>query len=317
MTGSINATGTAASFDNSEGVAVDASGNVYIADTYNSVIREITSGGVVATLAGSVGVTGSTNGTGTAALFDLPTGVAVDSSGNVYVADSGNNQIREIAPGGVVTTWAGTGTAPGYDNAPRQIASFNNPSGIAIDASGTIYIADTGNNEIRKFFTGTQFIGTFAGQVGVPGSANGTGTAASFNAPTGVAVDSSGNVYVADFGNNMIREITFGGVVSTLAGSGSPGNTNATGTAASFNGPWGVAVDASSNVYVADEVNNLIREIGPGGMVSTLAGKGSPGAHNGAAISAMFYSPMGVAVDSSGNIYIGDTLNQLIREITP
>jgi DNA-binding beta-propeller fold protein YncE len=115
----------------------------------------------------------------------------------------------------------------------------------------------------------------------------------------------------------MIREITFGGVVSTLAGSGSPGNTNATGTAASFNGPWGVAVDASSNVYVADEENNLIREIGPGGMVSTLAGKGSPGAHNGAAISAMFYSPMGVAVDSSGNIYIGDTLNQLIREITP
>jgi secreted PhoX family phosphatase len=171
----------------------------------NHLIRKITSGGVVTTLAGQAGVTGSTDGTGTAASFYYPTGVAVDTSGNIYVADNDNNLIRKITSGGVVTT--------------------------------------------------------LAGQAGVTGSTNGTGNAASFHSPQGIAVDTSGNVYVADAGNNLIRKITSGGVVTTFAGSGSPGSTNGTGTTSSFLCPTGVAIDASGNVYVADMGNDLIRKI--------------------------------------------------------
>jgi sugar lactone lactonase YvrE len=309
--GSANGTGTAASFKDPLGVATDASGNVYVADASNNLIRKISPAGVVSTFAGS-GQYGSANGTGTAASFGGPFGVATDASGNVYVGDSGNNLIRKISPAGVVSTLAGSGQI-GASNGTGTAASFNYPAGLATDASGNVYVGDPGNQLIRKI-SPAGVVSTLAGS-GQIGASNGTGTAASFYFPYRVATDASGNVYVADGGNNLIRKISPAGVVSTLAGSGQIGASNGTGIAASFNNPSGVATDASGNVYVGDQFNNLIRKISPAGVVSTLAGSGSPGASNGTDTAASFYHPVGIATDASGNVYVDDYGNNLIRKI--
>ncbi len=254
--GSANGTGTAASFYLPQQVAVDAAGNVYVGDAGNNLIRKISPSGVVITLAGS-GAQGSTNGTGTAASFSGPTGVALDAAGNVYVADRGNNLIRKINPSGVVTTLAGSG-AQGSANGTGTAASFSTPQQLAVDVVGNIYVVEF-SNLIRKIGP-SGAVSTLAGS-GAQGSANGTGTAASFYLPQGVAVDVAGNVYVADQANQLIRKISALGVVTTLAGSGAQGSANGTGTVASFNSPNGVAVDAAGNVYIADTGNNLIRKI--------------------------------------------------------
>ncbi len=307
-------TGNAAAFNWPFELTVDSSSNIYIADSGNQIIRKITSGVVVTTFAGQVGIIGSTNGTGTAASFFNPSGISFDSAGNIYVADTLNNLIREITPGGVVTTLAGSAGVTGSTNGTGSAASFNNPYGVAVDSNGNVYVADTLNNLIREITPGG-VVTTLAGSAGVTGSTNGTGSAASFNNPYGVAVDSNGNVYVADTGNNLIREIAPGGVVSTLVGSGSAGSSNGTGIAASFNGPYGVAVGTSGNVYVADTFNNLIREIAPGGVVTTLAGSGSIGSADGTGSAASFFSPNGISVDASGNVYVADSGNYIIRII--
>jgi VCBS repeat-containing protein len=253
-------TGMGAQFNLPVGVAVDSSGNVYVADSSNHRIRKIDSDGVVSTLAGS-GTAGSVDGTGTAAQFNSPWGVAVDSSGNVYVVDRVNFNIRKITPGGVVTTLAGYANRKGKDDGTGTEALFDAPTGAAVDSSGNVYVADTLNHNIRKI-TPAGVVSTFAGS-GTAGSADGTGTAAQFHYPCGVAVDSSGNVYVADMENHNIRKITPAGVVSTFAGSGTSGYGDGTSTAAQFNNPTGVAVDSAGNVYVADSKNYRIRKIIP------------------------------------------------------
>ena len=174
-------------------------------------------------------------------------------------------------------------------------------------------MAERNRFTIRKI-TPEGLVTTFAGS-GTRGSSDGTGASASFYFPMGLAVDSSGNVYVADEANNLIRKITPTGVVSTFAGSGSRGSTNGTGTEASFNGPIGIALDSSGNVYVSDNGNHLIRKITSAGVVSTLAGTGSQGFENGEGTAASFYSPNGISVDSTGNVYVADTYNHLIRKI--
>jgi serine/threonine-protein kinase len=310
--GSVDATGTSASFNLPSGVAVDASGNVYVADYENHKIRKITSTGVVTTFAGS-GANGSVDATGTLASFAYPSAVAVDVSGNVYVADAGNNKIRKITPAGVVTTLAGSGIADSV-NATGTLASFDTPSGIAVDASGNVYVGDTWNDKIRKI-TPTGVVTNFAGS-GTAGSVNATGTLASFNRPNSVAIDGSGNVYVADQTNNKIRKITSAGVVTTLAGSGTQGSVDATGALASFYSPIGVAVDASGNVYVADTWNNEIRKITSAGVVTTFAGSGTSGSVDATGTLASFASPVGVAVDGSGNVYVADQSNDKIRKIS-
>jgi streptogramin lyase len=311
VSGSANGTGTAATFKYPVGVALDGSGNVYIGDFQNNLVRKITAGGVVSTLAGS-GSVGSANGTGTAASFNGPIGVAVDGSGNVYVGDSANNLIRKITPGGVVTTFAGSGSG-GAANGTGTAASFSGPADLAIDGSGNIYETDQVGNLIRKI-TSAGVVSTLAGS-GSAGSANGTGTAASFSQPYAVAVDASGNVYIGDIHNNQIRKISAGGVVTTLAGSGASGSADGTGTAASFNGPYGLAIDVAGNVYVGDYGNNLVRKITSWGVVNTLAGSGAQGSANGSATAASFNGPCGVAVNANGRLYVAEVFNNLIRLI--
>lgn len=313
LSGSTNATGTAASFYNPIGVCVDASGNIYVADYANHKIRKVSPAGAVTTLAGS-GTPGNTDATGTAASFNSPNGVCADASGNIYVADYGNNKIRKISPAGAVTTFAGSG-ALGSTDATGTAASFNSPIGVCVDASGNIYVADSSNRKIRKI-SPTGVVTTFAGS-GVSGSTDATGTSASFNNPADVCADASGNIYVADYNANKIRKITPAGVVTTLAGSGAVGSINAVGTAASFNGPRGVCADASGNIYVADKNNYKIRKISLAGVVTTYAGSGISGSTDATGTAASFNTPYGVCADASGNIYVSDSYNHKIRKISP
>lgn len=261
--------GSLARFSRPAGVAVDNSGNIYVTDTDDETIRKVTPGGIVSTLAGSVGQAGRTDGVASAALFDNPQGIAVDSEGNVYVADTGNNTIRKISPGGLVTTLAGTPGEIGYADGVGSAAGFQQPTGIAVDKTGTLYVADTINSKIRKI-SPIGAVTTLAG--GGPPYSDGTGTAAGFDNPQGVAVDSRGNVYVADTFGYTIRKITPTGVVSTLAGSSGAfglGSADGIGNAAQFYFPEGVAVDGAGNLYVTDTNNCTVRKITPAGLVTS------------------------------------------------
>lgn len=216
---------------------------------------------------------------------------------------------------GTVTTFAGSRSgAAGQSDGQGTTASFSSPQGIAADANGNLYVADTQNDTIRKI-TPSGYVSTFAGTVSVPAYADGTGTAAMFHSPSGVATDAQGNVYVADTFNNMIRKITPAGVVTTMAGSTISGQQDGTGSDAGFTAPQGIAVDSSGNVFVADTSNNCIREITPSGAVTTIAGVcGTPGGYtDGPAATARFYAPTGIAVGPNGLLYIADFSNQVIR----
>ncbi len=260
---------------------------------------------------------GSAEGQGIAASFNQPAGLATDSAGNVYVADSANNTIRMITPGGLVSTLAGTAGSSGSADATGPAARFKTPSGVATDASGNVYVADTNNSTIRKI-TPQGVVSTLAGTPGVPGSADGQGAAASFRYPYGIAADTAGNVYVADTGNDTIRKITPGGLVSTLAGAaGLPGAADGQGAAARFNEPAGIGVDAAGNVLVADFNSNTIRRITAGGLVSTLAGTPFAfGCADGTGAAALFNGPQAIAIDAAGDAYVADTYNATVRKVT-
>lgn len=280
--GNADGNGQAASFANPQGLAVDTSGNVYVADTSNLEIRRITPAGAVTTVVRL----------GPPAYYGGPTtGVAVDGSGNIYAADPYGDGIdggvlSKVTPGGVVTY------LPVYP-------SIESPAGVAVDSSGNLYVTDLYAGLMKISATGV--VVTFAKDL---------------TKAWGVAVDGSGNVYVADTVNHRIQKVTAAGVVTTLAGSGSRGAADGAGAASSFSGPRGVAVDGSGNVYVADTDNNRIRRIAAGGVVTTLAGSGTPGAADGDGVAASFSGPFGIAVDRSGNLYVADTGNNLIRRIT-
>ncbi|HEY4322864.1 MAG TPA: NHL repeat-containing protein [Mucilaginibacter sp.] len=304
MQGSVNGAANVATFNEPTGIAVDASGNLYVADAGNDRIRKISSVGTVSTLAG-VDSTGAVNGPGVGASFFDPLGVAVDGSGNVYVADAGNNMIRMITPAGIVSTLAGNNA--GASNGALGKTSFNNPTGVAVEGAGNVYVANYLNNiilEVNQGGTVTTLAGT-----GQTGANDGPDSSATFYYPNSVTVDAANNVYVADGVNNLIRKITPAGMVSTLAGNGMAGAIDSTGTAASFNGPSGLAVDAVGNVYVADTNNNLIRKITPAGVVTTIAGTGKPGAKNGLAIAYRNKKLLKNAAKSRFNIFYKKKLN--------
>jgi sugar lactone lactonase YvrE len=309
--------GTSAQFNHPYGLVIDGAGNLYVSDVINNRIRKITSDGAVTTLAGSGGTAGHADGTGSGATFFGPEGLALDPSGNVVIVDATNNRIRKMTSSGVVTTLAGG--MEGYLDATGSAAEFFSPENAAIDKAGNIFVSDDFNQRIRKI-NSAGVVTTFAGG-GPTGPGNGaavdgTGTAARFQTPEGVAFDASGNLFVADGNNNRIRKVTPDGVVTTYAGNGSTGWQDGIGKAAEFANPMGLTVDAAGNLFVADEGNNCIREIKPDGTVTTVAGSTSAGSADGIGAAAQFDGPCSLAFDASGNLYIADTYNSLIRKIT-
>jgi sugar lactone lactonase YvrE len=327
--GSANGTNSTARFNSPDGVAVDGAGNLYVAEPGNSTIRKLTPVGtnwVVTTIAGLAGVTGSANGTNSAARFSFPQGLAIDDAGNLYVADSDNYTVRKVAPIGtnwVVTTIAGRAGTFGNVDGTNSAARFNGSAGLAVDGATNIYVADTDGHVIRQVTPiGTNWVvTTLAGSAGNPGSVDGTGNEARFNAPYGVAADRAGNIYVTDTFNNVIRKLALVGTnwtVTTLAGlGGNHGSTEGSGSNARFNGPSSVAVDNAGNVYVADQINHTVRKVTSAGEATTLAGlAGYAGSQNGTGTVARFNRPEGVAVDGAGNVYVGEYFNGTLRKVT-
>ena len=312
--GGADGTGSAARFSFPRGIAIDVSGNLYVADPGNEEIRRVTPSGVVTTFAGSL--EGSVDGRGTAARFNAPVDIVVDRSGVFYVADKDNNTIRRITASGDVTTFAGSAGAAGALDGVGTSARFNDPWGIGIDLVGNVYVADRGNDAIRRITP--QGLVTTLGTLALrEGTADGPALNARFKGPRGVAVDRLGNVFVADTENHTIRKISASGEVTTFAGSaGLTGSTNGTGPAARFYYPEDVAIDTNGTLYVADNLNHSIRKITPDGVVSTYAGSGFAGSNDGTGTSARFRFPTGVAVDALGNVYVADEGNELVRKIS-
>jgi hypothetical protein len=309
--GLTDGTGSGAQFKVNWGLALDAAGNLYVADNFNHAIRKVTPEGVVTTLAGT-GAAGNTDGNGSVAKFRNPSYLAVDDQGNVYVSDSGNHRIRKITPAGVVSTLAGS--TVGRVNGTGTATKFSDPRGLVFDAAGNLYVADSDNRSIRMI-TSAGVVTTIAGN-GVAGYVDATGTNARFDDPTGLAIDGAGNLYIADNHNRRIRKMTPAGVVTTIAGSGTIGTANGTGTAASFNALEGLALDAAGNLYVADPGTHRIRKITPQGVVSDFAGNGAIGTADGLGTSAQFRFPRGLAINASGNLFISDGGNHKIRKAT-
>jgi sugar lactone lactonase YvrE len=266
--GSTDGSGASALFSRPGGIIRNSAGNLYVADTGNSTIRQITSSGAVTTFAGSAANPSYRDGTGTAAWFNSPVGIGLDALGNFYVADTKNDVIRKITPTGAVTTFSGTSGVVGSTDLPAQ---FNSPFGVAVDfGTGIVYVADSNNNTIRKI-TPTGVVTTLAGLALATGSADGTGNVARFNLPQGQATDTAGNVYIADTASSTIRKMTPSGAVTTIAGlAGVQGLTDGTGTGSLFNQPEALTVDTAGNIYVADTGNAAIRKITPVGIVTTI-----------------------------------------------
>jgi uncharacterized protein (TIGR03437 family) len=319
---------SAAMLNNPLGLVFDHAGNLYIADTGNSRIRRVSPAGLITSVAGSgtQGYSGD-GGPAAAAQLNLPEGIAVDAAGNIYIADTGNSVVRQVAPTGIIVTFAGKG-GPGYygDGGPATLAQVSNPEGLALDASGDLFIADTVNDVIRMVSPGG-IISTVAGNGynnlaggGFAGD-GGPATRAQLDAPAGVAVDASGNLYIADSQNYRIREVSSSGIITTIAGIGAPGYSGDGGpaTSAEMSAPASIAVDSSGNVYFADRANARIRQISSsGGTISTAAGNGTTGysGDGGPALDAQLDSPSAVAI-SGTFVYLADTGNARIRVISP
>ncbi len=313
--GSLDATGTAATFRTPYGIATDGT-SLFVADTGNSTIRKIDiASGLVSTLTGSAGTSGSTDGTGPAALFQAPCGITTDGT-NLYVADTGNNTIRKIVIStGVVSTLAGIAGTSGSTDGTGTVATFNLPFGITSDGTN-LYVADTGNSTIRKIVISTGVVSTLAGSAGVSGSTDGTGTAATFHTPYGVATDGT-TLFVADTGNNTIRKIDIASeAVTTFVGSaGTSSSTDGIGAAAFFNHPAGITLEGAI-LFVTDTGNSTIRAVViSSGAVTTLAGiAGVSGSGDAAGVAARFYHPVGITQYGS-ILYVTDTLNSTVRRI--
>jgi trimeric autotransporter adhesin len=308
------------------GAAVDSAGDIFIADALSNVVWKVSAAtGTITTIAGN-GMSGFSGdgGAATSAELNTPSGVAVDSAGNLYIADVGNQRIRIVSAGtGLITTIAGNGMS-GFsgDNGAATSAELNNPNGVTVDSAGNLYIADVGNQRIRIVSIGTGAITTIAGN-GTSGFSgdNGAATSAELNNPDGVTVDSAGNLYIADSANNVIRLVSAAtGLITTIAGNGTSGfsGDNGAGTSAELNNPDSVAVDGAGNIYIADTLNNRIRMVSAAtGTITTVSGNGTPGfsGNNGAATGAELHTPISVALDSVGNLYIADSLNFVVREV--
>lgn len=311
--GYIDGKGTEARFSFPFDLSADLTGNIFVADTLNHTIRKITATGVVTTLAGKVSIKGSTDGMGSEALFSYPDGIARDRHGNLFVADPGNYTIRKITPAGIVSTFAGAAGMYGTEDGTGADARFGSVAAIAIDTLDNLFVSD--GNAIRMISPAGQ-VSTLAGATDPygAGSSDGTGADAQFNSPDALAVDTNGNVFVADTGNFTIRKITPDGVVTTLAGAAEQeGSVDGRGSVARFRYPRSLVIDSTGNIVVAD--GSTIRKITPTGDVSTIAGSDlAKGTTNGTGIAARFNYPSALAADSAGNVFVADNT---IRKIAP
>lgn len=316
--GSSDGTGTSARFNLPSLIAMDKSGDLVIADSFNHDIRKMNVAGMVSTVAGNPPVTGSNDGTTDLARFNKTNGIGMDGSGSIYVADYRNHTIRKISPNGMVSTLAGSPGVPGSADGLGPVARFNNPFGIAVASNGTVYVADTGNHIIRSVDP-TGLVTTVAGTAGLVGSSDGTGSLARFNGPIGLALDLAGNLFIVDNTNFNIRKMTPSGVVTTLAGlAGTPGSSDGTGTSARFYAPRNIAINSTGTLFVTDTANHTVRRISNTGEVTTLAGSpGVTGTTDGTGSVARFNAPSGVAIDGNGILYIADSLNHTIRKVDP
>ncbi len=310
-------------------VAIDAGGNFYIADNQNNVVRKVSPGGIIRTVAGNgtAGYSGD-GGPAIAAKLNRPSGVALDGSGNLYIAEIENNVVRKVTVSGIISTVAGhyTGTLGAYsgDGAAATIADLSGPTHIAIDGSGNLYIADLFNNVIRKVNTAgiiSTVAGNYYGSLGSYSGDGGSATNAYIHGPDGVAVDAIGNIYIADEQNNVIRKVNTAGIISTIAGNhalgGGYNGDGVAATAAQMYFPDGIACDGSGNLYITDRVNNRIRMVNSLGIISTIAGIGfsSSFGDGGPATDAGLNNPSDVSLDGMGNLYIADANNYTIRKI--
>lgn len=304
---------TAAKINYAYGIAVDSSGNLYIADAGNNVVRKVNATtGIITTIAGggSASFTGVLSARATSVALYSPSGVAVDRSGNVFIADRGDGKLVKVNTSGIIST---------LDSASLSASGGLDPIAVAVDRNGNVYYADYSRNKIWKKNASTGAITSIAGltSAGYDGD-GGQATAAHLNGPTGVAVDSAGNVYIADNGNNVVRKIDASGVIKTMVGTGGYVYWDYTNNSSTtrLNSPYGVAVDRNANVYISDANNNIIRKVSSSYVVSTIAGNGSAGysGDGGTATSARLNGPLGICASTSGaNIYIADNANVRIR----
>jgi sugar lactone lactonase YvrE len=312
---------TSAQLNYPVGGAVDAQGNLYIADNTNHRVRKVSPAGVITTVAGDgVPGYGGDGGQATSARLNFPDGVAVDSHGDLFIADSLNNRVREVSPAGVITTVAGNGSA-GYsgDGGQATSAALDNPTGVAVGPGGVLYIADEANERVREVHA-NGIITTVAGTGGAGFSGDGgPAGSAELNTPVAVATDSQGDLYIADGSNWRVRKVDANGTITTIAGNGTAGFSGDGGqaTSAEISFPRGIAVDQAGNVYIADLNNYRVRRVTPDGRISSIAGDGSLGfsGDGGQALSAELGSVYGVATDAGGDVFVFDSSNQRVREV--
>ncbi|MBI4471634.1 MAG: hypothetical protein HY646_03135, partial [Acidobacteria bacterium] len=322
--GGDNGPATAATLNFPEALAIDAAGRLLIVDTGNHRIRKVT-GATITTIAGTstAGASGD-GGAATAALLNEPGGIALDQSGNIYIADTSNHRIRQIAAAtGIITPVAGSGQFDSFagDNGSATAAKLYFPQNVAVDGSGNVVVVDTGNLRIRLVSAQTGIIKTKAGsgQRAFPGN-NNAATAAALGFPEGMTIDGGGNIYIAD--GNQVRKVSAAtGTITVVAGTGDPGFSIIAGaaTAAMLSSPTGLAIDGNGNLYISDSGNHIIRKVDTAtGAISLVAGAGEAGfsGDNGSALAARLNTPLGLVLDSNGNLFVSDAANNRIRTIT-
>lgn len=294
-------------------VAVTSNGVLYVTDTGNNIIRKVLSSGIMRIFAGRYS-SGFVDGYTTSARFNSPSGVAADTSGTLYVADTGNHRLRKITSSGWVSTLAGS--TSGYADGMGTNALMSSPYGVALDPANNIYVTD--NNALVRFISSFGVVTTLAGSTSLTtGFVDGYGTAALFSSPRGIDLDTVGLVYVADLGNQRIRRLDLNGNVRTIGGNGETSYLDGAGTHATLNSPWGTVVDSAANVYFTSTGYGLIREITTNGIVITMAGSiSSISAQDGLGTSATFEEPKGISIDTNGDLYVVNSYEATLRKIS-